>query len=448
MAYPGGVRVPWRRRAASTSGGESLAGGSAGYGVGTLPPSGYSGDLQGVSALIRRQWEQGLLDSGQWGGSMPWSFAPWVSEYAARQVPALTASLRLISGVVMQMGLQQKRGPVVVDPPAAIVANPAPGPNRCLADYVDEYCSDVLLYGNHVSLIGPLDSTGWPSTLIPLDVTTVSVARDPATWQPIYQVDGLDGPIPADRMFHVALDKRSGELRGRGLIPTMSAAIGGALAADSYAGRYFTDAGMPAGVITDTRPNLTQDQAAELKARWLEAVSASRGPVVIPSSTSFQPLATNAEQAQMIQARQWDATTIAMILGVPPFMLGIETQRHTYTNAENEFGRFVRTTIMRLLTPLEQQLSLQCLPRGNVAKFQTAELMRPDTLTRLEAAQIGYASGLLTQQEGRELAGYEPDGGPAAPPAGAAGVAPVASPDQSGSARLRLLEGIANAENP
>jgi HK97 family phage portal protein len=436
---------PWKRPSSSSSG-ESLAGGSAALGAGGgLPPSGYTGDLAEASELIRRKWEQGLLDSGSWGGQIPWGFAPWVSEWAARQVPALTACLRLISGVIMQMTLQQKRGPVVIDPAAAIIQNPAPGPNRCLADYVDEYTSDVLLYGNHVALIGPLDSTGWPAMLIPLDVTTVSVARDPATYQPIYMVAGFDEVLPSDRVFHVALDKRSGELRGRGLIPTLSGAIGGALAADSYAGRYFTDGGMPAGVITDTRPNLTQEQASDLKAKWLEAVNASRGPVVIPSSTSFQPLATNAEQAQMIQARQWDATTIAMILGVPPFMLGIETQRHTYTNAENEFGRFVRTTIMRLLRPLEQQLSLQCLPRGNVAAFNTAQLMRPDTLTRLEAAQIGYSSGLLTQAEARELAGYEPEGGPDAPPEKAGAVVPAASPSASGAARLRLLEGIGNA---
>lgn len=356
---------------------------------------------------------------------------PWVTEWAARQVPALTAGMRLISGVVMQMPLRQKRGGTYVDPPAPIIANPAPGPNRSPAEFVDEYCSDVLLFGNYVALIGPPDSTGWPTQLIPLDVTHVSVARDPDTLQPVYAIEGVDELIPADRMFHVAIDKRSGELRGRGMIPTLSAAIGSALAADAYAGRYFTDSGMPSGVITDTRPNLTNDQAAELKRAWMSAVNGAPAPVVVPSSTSFQPLATDADKAQLVQARQWDAQTVAMALGVPPFLLGIESQRHTYTNAENEFGRFVTTTIMRLLTPLEQQLSLQCLPRGNIVEFFTGALLRPDTLTRAQAAVTLYGGGIITLREARDVAGFPPDGGPESAPRSPV---PVPNPPQSGTA--------------
>jgi HK97 family phage portal protein len=352
----------------------------------------------------------------------------------ARQVPALTASMRLISGVCMQLPLRHKRGEEVVDPPAPIIANPTPGPNRAPADWVDEYVSDILLFGNYVSLIGPPDSTGWPTSLIPLDVTTVSVARDPLTLQPVYALDGMDGTVPADRMFHVGIDKRSGELRGRGLIPTMSASISSALAADAYAGRYFTDSGMPSGVITDSRPNLTQAQATELKAAWLAAVNGAPAPVVVPASTTFQPLAADADKAQLVQARQWDAQTVAMMLGVPPFLLGIESQRHTYTNAETEFGRFITTTIMRLLTPLEQQLTLQCLPRGNTAEFFTQALLRPDTLTRSQAAVTLYGADIITLEEARALSGFPPTGGPVGEPPEPAPVAPALGPNPSAGA--------------
>ena len=376
-------------------------------------------------------------------------YFPWVSEYSARQVPALTAGMRLISGVVMQMPLRHKRGDEIVTPPAPIVENPAPGPNRCLADFVDEYVSDILLYGNYCALIGPPDSTGWPTQLVPLDVTTVSVGRDPETLQPVYALEGVEAAVSADHIFHVAIDKRSGELTGRGVIPTMSAALSSALAADAYAGRYFAESAVPSGVITDSRPNLTQDQAAELKSKWMAAVSGSRTPVVIPASTTFTPLASDADKAQLVQARQWDATMIAMILGVPPFLLGIETQRHTYTNAENEFGRFVVTTIMRLLTPLEQQLTLQCLPRGNTAEFFTQALLRPDTLTRSQAAVSLYGAEIITLPEARTLAGFPSAGGPpkspqlpqpAPVPAAVPPAAPGADAGAQNDGRLTLVE--------
>jgi len=285
--------------------------------------------------------------------------------------------------------------------------------------------SDILLYGNYVALIGPPDSTGWPTGLMPLDVTAVSVAPDEATGQPVYSLEGSDTFLNADSVFHVAIDKRSGELRGRGILPTLTGAVGSALAADAYAGRYFSESGVPSGTITDTRPNLTQAQADELKQKWQAATQGSRVPVVIPGTTTFTPLAVDADKAQLVQARQWDATMVAMILGVPPFLLGIETQRHTYTNAENEFGRFISTTIMRLLTPLEQQLSLQCLPRGNTAEFWTGALLRADTMTRAQAAVALYGAGIVELEEARELAGFPKEGGPEEAPAAVAAVAPA-----------------------
>jgi HK97 family phage portal protein len=398
--------------------------------------------VEGFLELWRRRAEQNSIDAGGYAG-VPGGWAPYVSEWGARQVPALTAGLRLISGVVMQLPLRQKRGDTEVDPPATIITNPTPGPNRTVADFVDEYVSDVLLYGNYVALLGPMDSTGWPSSLIPLDVTSVSVGRDPDSWLPLYALKGVDEPLPADRIFHVAIDKRSGELKGRGVLPTLTGAIGAALAADAYAGRYFQESGVPSGVITDSRPNLTQAQADELKMKWIAAVSGTPVPVVVPSSTTFTPLATDADKAQLVQARQWDATMVAMILGVPPFLLGIETQRHTYTNAETEFGRFVSTTILRLLKPLEQQLTAQCLPRGNAAEFWTGALLRADTATRAQAAAGLYGAGIITLEEARVLAGFPPTGGPAATPVPSPAPAPSSSPaagaaDASG--RLHLVE--------
>jgi HK97 family phage portal protein len=289
--------------------------------------------------------------------------------------------------------------------------------------------------------LGPPDSTGYPAQLIPLDVTTVSAARDPATWQPVYSIAGIDEVIPADRVFHVALNKRSGELVGRGVL-TMPGPLSAALAADSYAGRYFTDSGVPSGVITDSRPNLTAEQALELKTRWMAATNGSGVPVVIPPSTTFQPLASNANDSQLVQARQWDAQVVAMMLGIPPFLLGIESQRHTYTNAENEFGRFVTTTIMRLLAPLEQQLSDQCLPGSNHAEFWTGALLRADTSTRAAAAVSLYGAEIITLAEARTLAGFSPDGGPTeSEPQPASSPAATPSSSSPDGAALHLVEG-------
>lgn len=385
---------------------------------GSLPDPGISGDLAGAAEMARRMFEQGEIDSGGW----PHSMWPWVSEWRARGLIPLTASLRLISGVVMQMPLRQYRGDDEVIPPAPIILNPAPAEEGTLASYVDAYCGDISLYGNHVALIGDVDSTGWPVEIIPLDVHKVAAARD-ENGRLVYRYSEAEGTLSSADVLHVAMDRRSGEIAGRGLIQTMAAGLNNAIAGEEYAARYFEESAIPTGVITDSRPDLTQDQADELKAAWLRTVGGRRRtPIVLPTSTTFTPLVSDADNAQLVQARQWNALTVAMAMGVPPFMLGIETQRHTYTNAENEFGRFIRTTIMRLLAPLEQQFSLQLLPRGNSAVFDTSKLLRPEAAARFTMAIQGFQAHLLTEGEARELMGYSADGGPGIGPNDAQGI--------------------------
>lgn len=398
--------------------GQSLSGGS--LSGGRLPDIGITGDLVAAAELMRRISEQEVINAGGWSGGSAYGFAPYIGEWRARGIVPLTAGLRLISGVVMQMPLRHFRGDLEVIPPAPVVANPAPADNGTLASYIDGYISDIGLYGNHLAILGEPDSTGWPASVLPVDVTKLSVARAEGTGQLLYHLADTDreAVLTSSEVVHVALDRRSGELVGRGLIPTMAAHLQASTAAEEFAARYFDESAIPTGVIQDGRPDLTQDQATELKTQWLNTVGGRRRtPIVLPSTTTFTPLVSDADNAQLVQARQWNAQTVAMALGIPPFMLGIETQRHTYTNAENEFGRFIRTTIMRLLVPLEQQYSLQLLPRGNTAVFDTRELLRPEMATRFQMAVQGFQSHLLTEQEARELMGYPADGGPGIGPA-------------------------------
>lgn len=385
----------------------ALGGGLAGG----LPSSGISGDIAGAADLARRLFEQGEINDGNFWPSA--GFA-WISEFQARGIVPLTAGLRLISGVCMQMPLRQYRGESEILPPATIIRNPAPAVNGTLASYVDGYTNDVNMYGNHVCLLGDPDSTGWPSSLLPVDVTKVSVARD-QNGRVVYTYDdlGTDETLTPADVLHVALDRRSGELRGRGMIPTLAAALRNTVEAEEYAGRYFSESAIPTGVITDSRPDLTQDQATALKAAWRRTVGGRRRePIVLPASTTFTALVSDADKAQLVEARQWNAQTVAMALGIPPFLLGVGAVPHVYTNAENEFGRLIRTTINRLIVPLQQAISLQCLPAGNDAVFDPRPLLRPEASVRATMAVQLYAGHVITQEEARDLAGFPAEGGP------------------------------------
>ena len=171
--------------------GQPLSGGSLSGGA--LPDLGISGDLAAAAEMMRRISEQRSIDAaGGWPGGAGFGLAPWISEWRARGIVPLTAGMRLISGVVMQMPLRHFRGDVEVIPPAPVVANPAPADSGTLASYIDAYISDICLYGNHLAILGDPDSTGWPALILPVDVTELSVARDESTGQLLYHYAGLD----------------------------------------------------------------------------------------------------------------------------------------------------------------------------------------------------------------------------------------------------------------
>jgi HK97 family phage portal protein len=197
------------------------------------------------------------------------------------------------------------------------------------------------------------------------------------------------------------------------MIPTMAAALRATVEAEEYAGRYFSESAIPTGVITDSRPDLSQDQANDLKAAWQRTVGGRRRvPIVLPASTTFTALVSDADKAQLVEARQWNAQTVAMALNIPPFLLGVGAVPHVYTNAENEFGRLIRTTINRLIVPLQQAISLQCLPGGNEAVFDPRPLLRPEASVRATMSVQLYAAKIITQEEARDLAGFPAEGGP------------------------------------
>jgi len=397
---------------------------------------GSGGVNQGAMDLARRRVEQAAIDAG---GATAWDYWPYISEPEARAIVPLTAGLRLLAGVVMQMPLKQYRGEAEVIPAASVVSNPAPANGGTQASYVEAYINDVALYGNHVAIIGPPDSTAWPTSILPVDVTQVTTARD-EEGRTIFGYAGTDVYLTSADVVHVALDRRSGEIAGRGLIPTFAAALQATVSAEEYAARYFDESAIPTGVITDNRPDLTQDQANELKLAWLNTVGGRRRtPIVLPNTTAFSPLVTDADKSQLVQARQWNAQTVAMAMGIPPFLLGVATDPHTYTNAQNEFDRLLKTSLMRMLVPLEQQFDLQLVPRGNSVKFDAAQLLRPDMAARVNMAIAAFNAHLLTEQEARQLMGYTGEGGPGLGPAAQQAPNPTVKP------QLALVPGEASS---
>jgi HK97 family phage portal protein len=333
-----------------------------------------------------------------------------ITEDSVRGLPPLAAGIRHIQSAIMQMPLgsyrEDEQGVVTeVKPVPLVLRYPTPGPGRVVADFITEYVNDSVLYGNYVAQLGPNDSTGYPMTLLPWPVDEVELKAE-ASGRLTYKFN--NELFDESEVFHVAHDCRTGELAGAGILRRFRDTLGATVGAEKHTSNYFGSGAVPPGVIYDSRPDLTQEQADLLKVKW-RGMATLGEPVVLPEpTTKFVPLVTDADKAQLVEARQWNASLVAMMLPIHPSLLGLEGPSMTYSNMESESLRFIKTTVMRLLVPLEQQFSRQCIPSTQRVMFDPTALLRPDSKTRFETYKLGLDGGWLTVDEVREREGLPP----------------------------------------
>lgn len=264
---------------------------------------------------------------------------------------------------------------------------------------------DLILFGNHFALYGDIDfRTLRPGWLVPLPADDVWIVIDPETGGYAFTVGGQ--LLDADQLLHVSAGNRSGEVFGRGVLGQYGEWLGSAIAAEVHAGSYFAGGALPPAVLQS--PTLLNDtQALELKEKW-RTMTSTREPVVMPMGYVLTPLVSNAEQAQLVQSRQWNASDVAMLLGIPSYKLGLQGPSMTYQNVEMGDIEFVRDSVDRYAGGLVAAFSKWLMPRGTDVAWDYAGRMRADATTTANVVTKLYGADVITQDEARAFLGRPP----------------------------------------
>jgi HK97 family phage portal protein len=220
-------------------------------------------------------------------------------------------------------------------------------------------------------------------------------------------------------MLHIPFGNRSGYILGRGVLEQYSDWLGGALAAEDYAGTYFAGGTLPPAVLQS--PNvLTPEQAADLKQSWRDMTN-TREPVVMPTGYTLTPVVSNAEQAQLVESRRWTAEMVAMMLGIPSWKLSLPGPTMTYQNVETADIDYVRDGVDRYSAPIAAAFTKLLMPAGTSVRFDWSSRQRADATTTANTLTAYVREGILTTDEARTVLGRPP-----LPPADAP---PPPSPD-------------------
>lgn len=291
----------------------------------------------------------------------------------------------------------------VADQPSVLTD---PAPEVTPWSYRWAACEDGILYGNHFALLGDLDyRTLRPGWLVPIPADEVWILTDPGN--PSWYAFTIGGTtLGADELLHVPFGNRSGEVLGRGVLGQYGGWLGGAIAAETHAGAYFAGGALPPAVLQSPHV-LQQEQADELKAKWREMTS-TREPVVLPMGYTLTPVVSNAEQAQLVESRTWNAEAVAMVLGVPSWKLGLPGPTMTYQNVETADIDFVRDGVDRWAAPLVAAFTKWLMPRGTTVRFDYANRMRADARTTSDVLATYVGAGIISTDEARATIGRPP----------------------------------------
>lgn len=187
-----------------------------------------------------------------------------------------------------------------------------------------------------------------------------------------------------------------------GLIRRYARLLGLASVIQAYSVGTFT-AGVPSGFLKSTNPNLTEQQASDLRSKWEAAHGGGqRGIAVLNSAVDFQPISFSPVDAALIESGYFTTAQIALAFGLEPWMLGVPGTSDTYANIVDRQQHFVTFTLLPWARRIEDTLSA-LFPRGTQVQIDMRGLLRGDTASRYAGYQIALQNGWLTVDEIRRL---------------------------------------------
>lgn len=294
---------------------------------------------------------------------------------------------------------------------AGIVTSPQPDPQLSAQHWRAQALESAMLRGYACGLVTSTSAAGWPAKIQPLHPDLLSWWDDRGRWR--WRADGRDVELwQLGGNLWVAPSPRvtPGQPVGRSVLAHAADKVRLGLNATKFGSDFFRAGGMPvAHVKVLDRPDLTQAQAGLLKRRVIEATR-NREPLASGNNVELTSLKVTAEESQFLQTIAANAAQVCMFFGVPPESIGASSgDSMTYANVEGRNLALLTNTVGAWMQWFEWLFS-SLLPGRQSVTLDPEALLRTSVPTLFNTAQVGYTSGLLSQDEGRAMLGYGPAG--------------------------------------
>jgi HK97 family phage portal protein len=265
----------------------------------------------------------------------------------------------------------------------------------------------LLHRGNYCSL-KLRDDVGRVTGLRPIHPNNVRLgtARDGTKMFAARTDDGGEVGLTTREILHVPGLSVDGKF-GLNPIQYHGEALGTVAASDEAAQRYYENASHPAGVISHPDA-LDEDEADRLKGEWEKfhrGLKNFERIGVLTGGAKYESVALKADDAQLLQSRQYGVLEVARLLRIPPHKL-YELSRATFSNIEHQAIEAVVDSVQPWVERFETWVNFDrdLATSRTFIEFQLEGLLRGDTISRYRAYQIATGGHpWMTPAEPRRL---------------------------------------------
>jgi|KBSSwiS6_1023812.scaffolds.fasta_scaffold00625_12 HK97 family phage portal protein len=217
-----------------------------------------------------------------------------------------------------------------------------------------------------------------------------------------YKLGGETGIDVTEDVLHIRYKSTTDSAHGVGPLEV----AGGRMLTAGLIAKYVREMAATGGVPTRTieaADALTPDEAQRLMDAYMTArvQNATAPPVFDNGATLKDHPAVSPKEMAMHELEQFNEARIAVLLGVPPFLVGLPSggDSMTYSNVSTLFDYHDRQKLRSLAVKVMSALSYWALPLGQQVEINRDEYSRPPFDQRAEAWSKLIASGVITPED-------------------------------------------------
>lgn len=339
------------------------------------------------------------------------------------------ACIDLNSSVISSMPAYRLRNGEVISP-TSWMKNPDP----TIYSSWNEFCKQLMWdYMMGEAFVLPMASLGdgYPLRFRVMPPWLIHVEMQGGSR--VYRLGGSTGKDITDDILHIRYSSDTTSPRGRGPLEVAGARMTQIALLQRYTNNLVETGGIPFYWL-ELEKRLSQQEGRDLLDRWIESRSEYAGyPALVTGGAKLnQAKSFSAGDMALIEMQQFTEARIAILLGVPPFLVGLPgaTGSLTYSNIESLFSYHDRSSLRPKVHTVMAALSGWALPSGQSIELNRDDYTRPGLVDRANAYKTLIEARVLDPAEARIMERLLGGGLSAAQLSGVHGVSQVAEEER------------------